>query len=193
MFDDIRESLRNLSGRLDPDERRRMTAGMRDALIHARLGIKDLQSALSATDARLVAEQKELDTVRRRQGYAADIGDNETVEIAEKFAQQHAERVAVLESKRMSQQQELDLAEREYESMSGELKRIMSGMAPQASTPESEAQREVDALLSDDPIEAARASAESRSRLDEPMRRSRAEKEADADARLAEMKRRLGM
>lgn len=193
MFDDIRESLRNLSGRLDPDERRRMTAGMRDALIHARLGIKDLQSALAATDTRLVAEQKELDTVRRRQGYAADIGDNETVEIAEKFAQQHAERVAVLESKRMSQQQELDLAEREYESMSGELKRIMSGMAPQASTPESEAQREVDALLSDDPIEAANAAASARSRLDEPARRSRAEKEADADARLAEMKRRLGM
>lgn len=193
MFDDIRESLRNLSGRLDPDERRRMTAGMRDALIHARLGIKDLQSALAATDTRLVAEQKELDTVRRRQGYAADIGDHETVEIAEKFAQQHVERVSVLESKRMSQQQELDLAEREYESMSGELKRILSGMAPQASTPESEAQREVDALLSDDPIEAANAAANARSRLDEPTRRSRAEKEADADARLAEMKRRLGM
>jgi multidrug resistance efflux pump len=189
MFDDIRDTLRSLSGRLDPDERRRMTAGMRDALIHAKLGIKELQTALSTTDTRLAAERTELDTVRRRQGYAADIGDTETVAIAERFAQQHAERVAVLESKRMAQQQELDLAEREYETMSAELRRIMSGAAPQAATPDMEAKREVDALLSDDPLDGARSTAGD----EPPARRTRADRQADADARLAEMKRRLGM
>ena len=188
MFDDLRETLRTLSGRLDPDERRRMTAGMRDALIHAKLGIKELQTALATTDSRLAAERTELDTVRRRQGYAADIGDTETVAIAERFAQQHAERVAVLESKRLVQQQELDFAEREYESMSAELRRIMSGSAPQASSPEMEAQREVDALLSDEPLDARVGTSD-----EPPVRRTRADREADAEARLAEMKRRLGM
>jgi hypothetical protein len=188
MFDDIRETLRTLSGRLDPDERRRMTAGMRDALVHAKLGIKELQSALAATDTRLAAERSELETVRRRQGYAADIGDTETVAIAERFAQQHAERVAVLESKRMVQQQELDLAEREYDSMSAELRRIMSGSAPQASSPEMDAKREVDALLADEPLDPTGPPGG-----DPAPRRTRAEREADAEARLAEMKRRLGM
>jgi multidrug resistance efflux pump len=189
MFDDLRESFRQLSDRLDPDERRRMTSGMREALIHARLAIKDLQETRATTDAALAAERRELETVRRRQGYAADVGDTETVAIAERFAQQHADRVAVLESKRMVQDQELTLAEREYESMSAELRRIMSGVAPQASNPASDAAREVDALLSDDPLAAGAAT----DVPEPPVRRSRAEREADAESRLAEMKRRLGM
>lgn len=189
MFDDLRASFRNLSDRLDPDERRRMTAGMRDALIHARLAIKDLRETMAATDAKLAAERRELETVRRRQGYAADVGDTETVAIAEKFAQQHADRVAVLESKRLVQEQELLLAEREYESMSAELRRVMSGLAPQASSPDLDAAREVDALLSDDPLAADAVS----DGPEAPPRRTRAEKEAEADARLAEMKRRLGL
>jgi hypothetical protein len=191
MFDDLRASFRHLSDRLDPDERRRMTTGMRDALIHARLAIKDLRDTMASTDAKLAAERRELETVRRRQGYAADVGDTETVAIAERFAQQHAERVAVLESKRMVQEQELQLAEREYESMSAELRRVMSGMAPQASSPDLDASREVDALLNDDPLAAEAAAAGDMP--DAPTRRTRAEKEADADARLAEMKRRLGL
>lgn len=209
MFDDLRESLRHLSDRLDPNERRRMTTGMREALIHARLGIKDLRDALAATDTRLAAERRELETVRRRQGYAADVGDTETVAIAERFAQQHAERVAVLESKRMVQEQELLLAEREYDSMSVELKRVLSGLAPQGSTAATEAAREVDALLADDAGLAGTGGATATgaggpssgddplgdplSGGDAPARRSRADREADAEARLAEMKRRLGM
>ena len=187
MFDELRDSLRALSSRLDPDERRRMGSGMREAMVHAKLAVNDMRAALVVTEQRLGSEQTELDTVRRRQGLAADIGDNETVEIAERFATQHAERVAVLEAKRLVQQQELALAEREYESMSADLRRVMSGMAPDAANADMAAAREVDALLRDEPV------------VDDdplagppPSRRTRSEREADADARLADLKRKLG-
>ena len=63
------------------------------------------------------------------------------MDIAERFALQHAERVAMLESKHMVQQQELTLAEREYDTMSDELRRVVSGMDPRSSTPDSGAAR----------------------------------------------------
>lgn len=187
MFDELRDSLRAFSSRLDPDERRRMTSGMREAMVHAKLAVNDMRAALAVTEQRLRTEQTELDTVRRRQGLAADIGDHETVAIAERFAAQHTERVAVLEQKRMVQQQELDLAEREYEGMSAELRRVMSGMAPDAHSADAAAAREVDALLNDDPSLAADPLEPSPA-----SRRTRAEREADADARLADLKRKLG-
>lgn len=187
MFDDLRDTLRTFSARLDPDERRRMATGMREALVHAKMALQDLRTALAGTEARLVTEQGELDTVRRRLGYAAEIGDTETVAIAERFATQHADRVAMLETKRMAQQQELQLAERDYETMTLELRRVMSGMAPDASSPEQAAKREVEAALSDDPDVLLDLDA-----TPPPPRRSRAEREADADARLADLKRKLG-
>lgn len=186
MFDEIRDTLRQFSSRLDPDERRRMGSGMREAMVHAKLAIQDMRTTLATTESRLKTEQAELDTVRRRQGLAAQIDDAETVAIAERFAAQHAERVVMLESKRMVQQQELELAEREYDAMSADLKRVVSGFAPDPSSPEAAAAREVDALLSDDPAAAG---------VDlppPPSRRSRADREADAEARLAALKRQLG-
>jgi hypothetical protein len=189
MFDELRDTLRTFSTRLDPDERRRMSSGMRDALVHAKLGIQGLREGLAQTESRLTGERGELETVRRRQGYAAEINDQETVAIAERFAQQHADRVAVLESKRMVQQQELTLAEREYEAMSNELRRILSGVHPQGVSADTQAARDVEALLSDDPLAAPSAGS---APTDTPVRRTRADREADAEARLAEMKRRFG-
>ncbi|MCA0376995.1 MAG: hypothetical protein LCH84_15195 [Gemmatimonadetes bacterium] len=191
MFDEFRDAFRSLSDRLDPDERRRMTAGMRDALVHAKMALQDLRATLAATETHLATEQRELDTVRRRQGYAADIGDQETVAIAERFATQHAEKVALLESKRMVQQQELAMAEREYEQMSAELRRVQSGLAPDGIGVEAQAQREVDEALSGAPSGAPTGSGG----MDDavmPPRRTRAEREADAEARLADLKRRFG-
>ncbi len=187
MFDELRDSLRALSSRLDPDERRRMSSGMREAMVHAKLAVNDMRAALAVTEQRLRHEQSELETVRRRQGFAADIGDEETVAVAERFAAQHAERVVVLESKRMVQQQELTLAEREYEQMSADLRRVMAGMAPDSPNPEAAAARDVEALLSDAP-----RPAEDPVAGPPPARRTRAEREADADARLADLKRKLG-
>ena len=168
MFEPLRDALRGFSTRLDPLERRAMTQSMRDALVHAKLGLNDVRASLATTSARLASERAELETVRRRQGLAAQIDDQETVAIAERFAVQHQERVAMLETKQMVQQHELSLAEREYEDMSAELRLILSGVAPGARTAASTA---TDATESAD---------------------VRADREADADQRLAALKRRMG-
>ena len=172
MFEPLRDALRGFSTRLDPDERRSMTQAMRDALVHAKLGLHDLRASLATTTARLAAERAELETVRRRQGLAAQIDDQETVAIAERFAVQHQERVAMLETKEMVQQQELSLAERDYEDMSTELRLILSGVAPGERTTAS-----TTASAAEDPTVPGH---------------TRAEREADAEQRLADLKRRMG-
>jgi len=184
MFDQLRDSLRMLSDRLAPEERRRVSASMRDALVHAKLAISDLREAAGVTSSRLVTERAELETVLRRQGLAAQINDQETVVLAERFAAQHAERVAVWESKLMVQQQELSLVEREYDEMSSQLRLAMSGVAPGGIAPDVAAQRELDDYLAGEPPRADASAA--------VPRRTRAEKEADAESRLAELKRRMG-
>ena len=194
MFDQLRDSLRALSDRLAPEERRRVVSSMRDAMVHAKLGLQDLRDGIASTNARLGTERAELDTVRRRQGLAAQIGDAETVAIAEKFGAQHAERVAVLESKLMVQQQELTLAERELEEMSSQIRMAASGIAPGGVSADVNAAREVDAFLADDGLGATAndgGHGDGASNATPP-RRTRAEKEADADERLAALKRRMG-
>lgn len=187
MFEPLRDALRGLSTRLDPDKRRTMTQAMRDALVRAKLGLNDLRALLATTNTRLAAERAELETVRRRQGLAAQVNDEETVAIAERFAAQHQERVVMLETKQMVQQQELSLAERDYEEMSVELRLIKSGVAPESVRSdglpadldlEDQTAAGVDSVL-DDPLAS-------------PTRRTRAEREADAEQRLAALKRRMG-
>lgn len=217
MFEPLRDALRGFSTRLDPDERRTATQAMRDALVHAKLGLNDLRASLATTNARLASERAELETVRRRQGLAAQVNDEETVAIAERFAVQHQERVAMLETKQMVQQHELTLAERDYEEMAGELRMILSGVAP-GSRSNTTAAREsrTSAAASGEP--SGEASGEDLDTADEhgvlddpttdplldpmagpfadpmlsPARRTRAEREADAEQRLADLKRRMG-
>ena len=210
MFEPLRDALRGLSTRLDPDERRTMTQAMRDALVHAKLGLNDLRALLATTNTRLAAERAELETVRRRQGLAAQINDEETVAIAERFASQHQERVLMLETKQMVQQQELSLAERDYEEMSVELRLIKSGVAPGARSKQpgtafgaAAASVRSDGLPADLDLE-DKTAAGVNSVLDDPLadpltesvasptRRTRVEREADAEQRLAALKRRMG-
>ena len=188
MFDQLRDAMRGLSDRSAPDERRRVVHAMKDALVHAKLGVQDLQQAIAVTERRVAEERAELATVERRMGLAAQINDQETVTIAERYRTQHAERLQVLETKLMSQQQELTLMERELDEMSGQMRRAMSGLPIDGdATSARNAMREVENALGGDP---ARASS-----LDDEFqapRMTRAEKEAVADDRLAALKRKFG-
>ncbi|MEO7363576.1 MAG: hypothetical protein ABI120_24810 [Gemmatimonadaceae bacterium] len=188
MFEQLRDALRGFSDRSSPDERRRSVYAMKDALVHAKLGIQDLKESLAVTERRIGEERNELATVERRLGLASQINDQETVAIAERYRAQHAERLAVLETKLMSQQQELHLMERELEDMTVQMRRALSGLPvnPAASI-ERDAMREVNEALSDNPTGANADPLET----DSP-RLSRAEKEAAADDRLAALKRRMG-
>jgi hypothetical protein len=194
MFEQLRDSLRGLSARLAPEERRRVAGTMREALVHAKLAIQEMRDALAKTESRLATERSELDTVRRRGGLASQIGDTETAEIAERFARQHEERIRVLETKMMSQQQELELGEREFEDMRGQLRMAMSGVAPSPDARNQDIVDDLDAMLAGAPSASDASGAGSADDLDAsaPRRRTRAQHEADAEERLAALKRRMG-
>lgn len=193
MFDDVRQAFRDLLRGTPPsgDARRSILAQMRETLVQARMGLDDLRRGIVETRARLTREKAELETVRRRKQLAEGINDAETVKVAERYEKQHAERVVVLERKLESQEAELALVEREVTEMNAEFKLAAAGGTPGdprgvASGAESAAAAgEVDDVLDD--------SANIRSELDGLARsRRKADAEAEADEKLAALKRRMG-
>lgn len=189
MFDSFRQALHALMDRaMPPEERRAGLAHMKQTLVTARMGLDDLRGGVAITRQRLVKEQRELETVRRRKGLAAGIEDAETVALAERYEAVHAERIGVLERKLEAQEAELAIAERDVAGMTTELRNAMAGIPPGAGRPslDAEAAAEVDELTAD---RGAHVSSE----IDALGRASRrTAREADAEARLAELKRRMG-
>jgi phage shock protein A len=183
LFDGLKASIDDLvRGRAAPADRAAQLRAMKAGLVQAKLAIADLRAGADQTRARLAAEQRELATVTRRRDLAAGVRDDETVRLAEQFAVQHAERVAVLERKLTAQDDEIALAEREVAEMTASLKAAAAGVgdAP-APRPPSDA----DLGLPDD--------APLRGELDAMQRAAqRASAEQGAEARLAELKRRMG-
>jgi hypothetical protein len=194
VFESFRQSLQDLLSRGIPaDQRRRLVHEMKDTLVQAKMGLEDLRSALSHARKRLAAEERELETVRRRRQQAERIGDAETVAIAERFERTHAERVALFAEKVRVQERELELTEGEVQEMTQALKSASLGAMPDAgrgpaggvssSSPDATA----DAGAAD-PLEDTLSP-----ELDALRRsRERAAKEDDASRRLEELKRRMG-
>lgn len=150
---------------------------MRTAVVEARSAVGLLEQGVSGTSAGLAAERRQLEDAERRGRLAAGIGDRETVDVAQRFAVKHAEKLAVLERKLAAQEDELAIARRELAEMVEQLDRVereqqaRGGSAPPPSggrfTPDEEEE-----LL--------------RSRMD------RAAKEAKAAEQLEALKRRMG-
>jgi len=131
MFEHLRRSWQSLlDGSLPPDERREVVARMKETLVHARVGVTGMRESLVEVRARLEQERTELETCTRRKQLALQIGDTETVTVAEKFERHHQERFSVLDRKREAQEAELALAEREIAEMTVELKYAVSGVSP---------------------------------------------------------------
>jgi hypothetical protein len=192
MFDSFRQTLRDLMDRATPPEERRAgLARMKQTLVTARLGLDDLRAGVAATRKRLEAEQRELETVRRRRGLAAGISDAETVALAEKYEKHHAERAEVYARKLAAQEAELAIAERDVAEMAAELKNAMLGTGAGGAVG-AEA-RAAAAAVDEAADEAADASTRMAEELDAMGRaRARSERDADAERRLAELKRRMG-
>ena len=185
MFESFRQTLRDLMDRATPPEERRAgLARMKETLVTARMGVEDLRGGVAVTRKRLDAERRELETMRRRKGYAQGINDSETMALAEKYEAHHAERVAVLERKLDAQEAELAIAERDVTQMTAELKQAMLGV-PGAPSVNDAAAAEVDAALDESSSIASELDAIGRAR-------ARSEREAAAEQRLAELKRRMG-
>jgi len=182
VFDNLRRSFDELISRATkPEERRAIAARMKDTLIQARLGLDDMRSALDRARKQLTLEERELQTIRRRRQLAEGINDKETVDLAVKYEQMHAERVEVMRRKVEAQEAELALAEREVGSMSAELRQVITGAAMPNVPPPTDA----DLGLAEDPT--LRDEIDSLGRA-----RARQDRDAEAERRLEELKRRMG-
>lgn len=191
MFEQLRQSLNELLERATkPEDRRTIVVRMKTTLVQAKMGVDDVRDALALSRRKLEHEQRELQTVRRRKEMAVAIKDADTVTVAERFERQHQERVEVLEGKIAVQTREVDLAERELEEMKAELRKAMTGVPPTTGSHDAAARDEVEEMLdTPDAGESARA----RQEIDALAReRARAERNADADRRLEELKRKMG-
>ena len=185
MFENLKAAVQDLlHGRVAPGDRRAAIADMKRALVMAKMGIADLGDGVAVTRQRLQAERANLVTVQRRKALAASIPDAETVALAEKFEHQHAERIAVLERKLEAQEAEAALAERDYDEMLKQLKAADSGVGTGA-TAGSTGPTDGDLGLRDD--------TGLNSELDSLARsRKRGDADAAADAKLAELKKKMG-
>ncbi|MEP7065958.1 MAG: hypothetical protein ABI889_08005 [Gemmatimonadota bacterium] len=156
---------------------------MREALVDAKVGLSESRAARDGVRAQLERERTELATVRRRGQLAAGINDTETVRLAGEFERKHTERIAVLEKKLAALEQEVALVERETEEMTAQLKRLTGFGDTSASAPPN---AEAPTLDEDQ-------RANDLSELDSLRRTAdRSAQDADAERRLADLKRRMG-
>jgi hypothetical protein len=162
--------------RSDP---RAYAAGLREALLEARLGVGALRKAQAATTDELTAERTLLEDAERRGRLAAGVPDPETVAIAERFAARHRERVAVLERKLLVQGDEVALAERELAEMTAELQRAAAGHPSESVAA---AWRDLESAGATRPDEEARLQADA----------ERQRRESAIEAQLAYLKKKLG-
>ena len=124
MFDRLRAALRAaLDAATPPLDLGDLARQMREAVIEAKVAVRELRDALGRTERELAAERQRLADAARRGRLAAEIQDGETADVARRFATKHGERVSVLEKKLVAQRDEVALAERELGEMQAELTR----------------------------------------------------------------------
>ncbi|MFI5246283.1 MAG: hypothetical protein ACHQQR_13700 [Gemmatimonadales bacterium] len=187
MFESLKSTIQDLlNGRVAPDDRRAAIYEMKRALVSAKLGVEDLREGVEITRRKLAAERDQLATVQRRKTLAEGINDAETVALAVKYEQQHGEHVAVLERKLEAQEAEAGLAERELAEMMTQLKAANAGVGSggAAAGPRAGAISDEELGLPND--------AALHAELDHLARANRRNAaDADAEAKLAELKRKM--
>src|SRR5882724_4939343 len=150
---------------------------MREAVVEAKLAVGETREAVARTERDLTQERQRLADAERRGRLASEIQDQETVDVAQRFAAKHRERVEVLEKKLAALQGELALYERELGDMQGQLARA------ERDRPLSEAERSAERAWRD--LQAAGGSRDEMDLLD------RAAREAAADRQLRELKKKM--
>ncbi|HSG08184.1 MAG TPA: hypothetical protein VLA36_07495 [Longimicrobiales bacterium] len=130
MFENLRnafrEAIENFNKELDRDQVPgavdRLLAGMRDEVADAKVRIRELEDQIARADAEATREKTAASTARRRGKLAADIDDTETVQLAEQYVQRHEERQRILEQKSAALRQELAIRRKEVEEMLAQVK-----------------------------------------------------------------------
>src|SRR5258708_17319264 len=187
MFEKLREALeRALAAATPPPDLGEIAGRMGEAGIEQKALVRGLKAEVAKAEELLTHQKSELATAERRRALAEGIKDEETVAVAQKFIVKIGERVAVLEKKVVVQRYEFALADKELAEMTAQLE---------------EAARHNPKLTSERSAEAAWQGL-GRAGMDRPEtdlegellkgRMERAAREAQADARLEELKKKMG-
>jgi len=124
LFERLRDALRAALDAATPaGDLRDLARQMREAVVEAKVAVRELRDALARTEGELALERQRLADAERRGRLAGEIQDQETADVARRFTAKHRERVAVLERKLAAQHDEVGLAERELVEMQAQLGR----------------------------------------------------------------------
>ncbi len=127
MFEKLRQTIESiLDAATPPADARDVLGKMHEAVVETRAALMGMKEHLETAERRLAKEREELVDAARRGKLAEGIGDTETVEVAQRFAAKHQERVNVLTRKVEAQRAELQLAEREFAQMREQFKKAKS-------------------------------------------------------------------
>lgn len=204
MFSQAWDSFTTEVGKRDPEDHiAGLLSAMRREMVEVRAQVPLLEQNYKAAVVDLERERKRLEDTERRGAMARRINDAETVKVAEEFAEKHRRRVAVLEEKVRAAKAEWELRQQESQEMMvkykdaetnrfallGELRRQgararidSAGGGPLGDDFDRFAQKIDDDAAYDDALRDLEG--------DDVPRPSPA---GDVDARLEELKRRMGM
>jgi len=98
-----------------PPDWRDLRNALHRAAVEGRATLLQLRDALAKSERELASERRQLEDARRRGTLAVEVGDAETVAVAERFTARHGERVTMLEQKLSAQQAELALTQRDVD------------------------------------------------------------------------------
>src|SRR6266852_1860648 len=177
MFERLRDALRvALEAATPPGDLRDLARQMREAVVEAKLAVADTRDAVARTEREVAAERQRLADAERRGRLAAEIQDQETMEVAQRFAAKHGARAGVLDKKLAALRDELTLSERELGEMQAQLAR---------------AERSAERAWRD--LQAAGGKRPGVDREDEALKSQldRAAREAIAERQLQELKKRM--
>jgi hypothetical protein len=187
MFERLKNAINAaLSSATPPPDPKAQGGLMREAAVEARVAVDVMKRDLAAAEEGLVAEQQQLADVTRRGEQAQQINDAETVEVAQRFAAKHAEKVQVLEKKVDAQRSELALAEKELAEIVAQVKAIKDSTPADTSSRIDSAWRAMQAAGGVKPGDETTEHELLKSHVD------RAAREATADQQLQELKKRMG-
>ena len=122
----FREAIENFKEELNRDQVPEavddLLRGMRVEVTEAKTRLHDLEAGVRRALAEAGREGQEAETCRRREEMAERIGDTETARVAAEFRAKHSRRKEVLETKAAALQQELEVRKGEIEDMVEQLR-----------------------------------------------------------------------
>ena len=214
MFENLRNAFREAADNFNRELGREgvsdtvdgLLKGMEREAVAVKSGLKSLEKQVGRARTRAEAEAGEAKVCRRREELARKIGDTDTAEIAAQFAEKHEQRQRVFSDKANAIEAEIRLLESEYQEMIEQIKRARANRDSLVATAGRAAARDTfnrtDDLFGEldrmaDKVEGGEEGAGPADPLfdrdrefDESLRRAR--RERVADARLEELKRRMG-